>query len=114
MKRDGYFPVNAFFISVQTRSGISSFNSPDLEIIFSNSIVSSAILKPKQAAKRATRNTRRGSSTNAEETWRKIPFFKSVLPSYGSIKFPFSSSAIAFMVMSLRFKSSSSIISGEE
>ena len=83
-------------------------------MICSNLIVSSAILKPKQAAKRAMRNTRKGSSTKAGETCRKIPFFKSASPPYGSINSPFSSSAIAFMVKSLRFKSSSSVTLGEE
>ncbi len=66
----------------------------------------------KRAAKRATRNTRTGSSTNAGDTWRSTRASMSRTPPNGSVSVPCSSSAIALMVRSRRARSCSSVTVG--
>jgi len=75
--------------------------------------VSGATVKPKRAAKRATRSTRSGSSAKAGDTWRSTPAARSVAPPNGSISAPSSERAIALIVRSRRARSSSRVTSGE-
>ena len=57
----------------------------------------------------ATLRTLNGSSLNASETCLKILFFKSFWPSKGSMRSPSLVLAIALIVKSLLFKSSSKV-----
>ena len=85
--RPGCASPSARSVSTQTRSGTSAPISPDATMLRISSSVSGATVKPsgaKRAAKRATRSTRSGSSTNAGETWRSRRASRSRRPPYGS------------------------------
>ena len=103
----------ALRISAQTRSGTSASTSPLITISFIKVMVSGAIVKLKRAAKRAARRMRTGSSKNALDTWRIMPAARSAWPLWKSITLPSWSSAMALMVMSLRSRSCSSVMSWE-
>src|SRR5438445_740794 len=68
--------------------------------------------RPQALAKSATRRIRTGSSAKARLTWRSTPSFKSRRPPNGSISVPSSAFAMALIVRSRRFRSSSSVTSG--
>ena len=105
-------------VSCQTRSGTSASSSPRAAISRISAIVSGATRKPsgaKRAAKRATRSTRTGSSTNAGDTWRSQRSLQIALAveRIDELRRSVGSLAIALIVRSRRSRSCSSVTSGE-
>ena len=100
---------NALLSSANTLSFESVFNSPFNSVICF--IVFSSTSKFNCVANLATLYTLNGSSLKCSVVALIILFFKSSFPLNGSIIFPVNTSfAIAFIVMSLRAKSSSIVI----